>query len=209
MGVKPAGGVNREAWMADVEAYARGNGHVSSPLHQTRLCYSLIPEEPAMVDAAKHTHTSGMDDAFVAALAPKAHKRLGTDAGNALMFSLHTARRVESRVSASKLPDAALREIEAALRSWSRDFGAAVCSLAEGTPNAVERTAKQADRAADYAKVASAAGHRAGIYKTDPGPVIHVEVTEEDMLLANAGLQDYVDMLYEIEYGNRYDAPDD
>ena len=129
MGVKPAGGVNREVWMAEVGAYARGNGHASSPLHQTRLCYSLIPEEPAMVDAAKHTHTAGMDDAFVAALAPKAHKQLGTDAGNALMFSLHLARRVERRVNATNIPDAALREIDAALGSWSRHFNAAVALL--------------------------------------------------------------------------------
>ena len=148
MGVKPAGGVNREVWMAEVGAYARGNGHVSSPLHQTRLSYSLIPEEPAMVDAAKHTHTSGMGDAFVAALAPKAHKRLGTDAGNALMFSLHTARRVERRVSASKLPDAALREIEAALRSWSRDFGAAARCLEEEHESPAEREARREARRA-------------------------------------------------------------
>ena len=142
-----------------------------------------------MVDSAKHTHTAGMDDAFVAALAPKAHKQLGTDAGNALMFSLHVARRVERRVSASKLQDAALREIEAALRLWLREFNAAVCSLSEATPEAVERAAKQADRAADYAKAASATGHRAGIYKREPQPVIHIDVMEEDMLLARAGLQ--------------------
>ena len=29
------------------------------------------------------------------------------------------------------------------------------------------------------------------------------------MLLARAGLQDYADMLYELENGTRYDAPDD
>ena len=211
MGVKPAGGVNREVWMAEVGAYARGNGHASSPLHQTRLCYSLIPEEPAMVDAAKHTHTAGMDDAFVAALAPKAHKQLGTDAGSALMFSLHAARRVERRVSATNIPDAALREIDAALRLWSRDFGAAARYFEEEheTPAERKRAAKHAEQAATHARVASAAGHRAGIYDREPGPVVHIDITEEDMLLARAGLQDYADMLYELENGTRYDAPDD
>ncbi|MDE2838011.1 MAG: hypothetical protein OXL97_10975 [Chloroflexota bacterium] len=152
-----------------------------------------------MVDAAKHTYTADMDDAFVKALAPKAHERLGVDGGNALMSSLHTARRVERRLGAARLGDAALREIDAALGLWSQQFSAAVGSLEEGTPEAMERAARQADRAADYAKAASAAGHRAGIYKREPHSVVHVNVTEEDVLLADAGLQDYAALLLREE----------
>ena len=152
-----------------------------------------------MVDAAKHTYTAGMDDAFAAALAPKAHARLGADVGNALMFSLHLARRLERRLEPSKLTDAALHEVDAALSSWATEFDAALRSLEEGTPEALACAAKQTDLAVDHAKAASAAGHRAGLFKREPGPVIHVEMTEEDMLLANAGLQDYADMLLREE----------
>ncbi|MCY4582267.1 MAG: hypothetical protein OXE50_05635 [Chloroflexi bacterium] len=157
-----------------------------------------------MVDAAKHNYTAGMDDAYVAALAPKAHERLGAEAGNALMFSLHLARRVERRLEDAQLPDAALSEIDAALGSWSQEFSAAVCTLAEATPEAKGQAVQQADRALTRAQVASAAGHRAGLFEREPHPEVHVGVTEEDMLLANAGLQDYVDMLHEVEYGSRY-----
>ena len=161
-----------------------------------------------MVDAAKRTRALDVDAASARSLSEKAHALLGIDVGNALMGGLHIAQRIERRVDKHNPSGKERQLIDAALRSWSEEFPAAVGCLAEATPEALERGKQHADSAADYAKAASAAGHRAGIYKIEPRPVIHYETTEEDMLLANAGLQDYVDMLHEIEYGNRYEAND-
>lgn len=161
-----------------------------------------------MVDAAKHTYTAGMDDTFVATFAPKARERLGTEAGNTLMGGLHIALRVERRLEKHNPSGKERRRMDSALRSWSEEFLAAVRCIEEPTTGAVGRGRRHAELALDHARAASAAGHRAGIYKQEPQPAVHVAVTEEDMLLANAGLQDYVDMLDEIEYGTRYGAND-
>lgn len=135
----------------------------------------------------------------------------GTSGGNALAFSLHVARRAERRANERKLDAAALREIDAALCAWSREFAEVARFLAqdEETPESRSIAVERAERAADCAEAASAAGHRAGVFRREPGPVVHVEVTEEDMLLASAAHQDAADILYEIENGDRYAPKDD
>ena len=202
MGVKPAGGVNREVWMAEVGAYARGNGHVSSPLHQTRLCYSLIPEEPAMVDAAKHTHTSGMDDAFVAALAPKAHEKLGEDAGNALISSLRAARQVERAMSKAGDETGETGAVESALSGWSQAFSAAVRYVEQGTSGDQAAAVASALEALEHADAFYHAAKEAGILKParPPGGTALYEPTEEDMLLAAAATRSGADILYRMEH---------
>ena len=152
-----------------------------------------------MVDTTKRTCALDVDAASGRSLSEKAHVLLGVDDGNTLMFSLHLAQRVERRVDKHNPSGKERQLMDAALRSWSEEFSAAVGCLEEATPEALERGKRHADSAVDYAKAASAAGHRAGIYKIEPRPVVHYETTEEDMLLANAGLQDYVDMLYRLE----------
>ena len=160
-----------------------------------------------MVQTAELAYTAGVDGA----LPPNAHARLGTSGGNALAFSLHIARRVERRANERKPDAAALREIDAALCAWSREFAEVALFLAqdEETPESRGIAVERAERAADCAEAASAAGHRAGVFKREPGPVVHVEVTEEDMLLAAAAHQDAADILYEIENGDRYAPKDD
>lgn len=160
-----------------------------------------------MVQTAELAYTVGVDGA----LPPNAHARLGTSGGNALAFSLHIARRVERRANERKPDAAALREIDAALCAWSREFAEVARFLAqdEETPESRSIAVERAERAADCAEAASAAGHRADVFKREPGPVVHVEVTEEDMLLASAAHQDAADILYEIENGDRYAPKDD
>lgn len=160
-----------------------------------------------MVQTAELAYTAGVDGA----LPSNARARLGTSGGNALAFSLHVARRVERRANERKPDAAALREIDAALCAWSREFAEVARFLAqdEETPESRSIAVERAERAADCAEAASAAGHRAGVFRREPGPVVHVEVTEEDMLLVAAAHQDAADILYEIENGDRYAPKDD
>lgn len=150
-----------------------------------------------MVQTAELAYTAGVDGA----LPPNAHARLGTSGGNALAFSLHVARRVERRANERKPDAAALREIDAALCAWSREFAEVALFLAqdEETPESRSIAVERAERAADCAEAASVAGHRAGVFKREPGPVVHVEVTEEDMLLAAAADWDATEVLLREE----------
>lgn len=150
-----------------------------------------------MVQTAELAYTAGMDGA----LPPNAHARLGTNGGNALAFSLHIARRVESRANERRPDAAALREIDAALCAWSREFAEVARFLAQDdeTPESRSLAVEGAERAADCAEAASAAGHRAGVFKREPGPVIRIEVTEEDMLLAAAADSDCAEILLREE----------
>lgn len=149
-----------------------------------------------MVQTAELAYTVGMDGA----LPHNAHARLGTG-GDALAFSLHLARRVERRANERNLSGGALREIDSALRLWSQEFAAAVRCLEESeeTPDGRSRAIAHAERAADYAQSASAAGHRAGIFKREPGPVVRIEITEEDLLLAAAADWDATEVLLREE----------
>ena len=152
-----------------------------------------------MVDAAKRTRALDVDAASARSLSEKAHALLGLDGGNTLMFSLHIAQRVERRVDKHNPSGKERQLIDAALRSWSEEFSAAVGCLAEATPEALERAKRHANSAVDDAKAASAAGHRAGIYKIEPRPVIHYETTEEDMLLAHAADWDTTEVMLREE----------
>ena len=150
-----------------------------------------------MVQTAELAYTAGMDGA----LPRNAHARLGTDGGNALAFSLHLACKVERRANERDLSGGALREIDSALRLWSQEFAAAVRCLEESgeTPDGRSRAVAHAERAADHAQAASAAAHRAGVFKREPGPVVRIEVTEEDMLLAAAADWDCTEILLREE----------
>lgn len=150
-----------------------------------------------MVQTAELAYTVGVDGA----LPPNARARLGTSGGNALAFSLHVARRVERRANERKPDAAALREIDAALCAWSREFAEVALFLAqdEETPESRGIAIERAERAADCAEAAAAAGHRAGVFRREPGPVVHVEVTEEDMLLAAAADWDATEVLLREE----------
>ncbi len=161
-----------------------------------------------MVQIAELAYTAGMDGA----LPRNVHARLGTDGGNALAFSLHLACKVERRANERNLSGGALREIDSALRLWSQEFAAAVRCLEESeetTPEGRGRAVAHAERASDHAQAASAAAHRAGVFKREPGPVVRIEVTEEDMLLVAAAHQDAADILWEIENGDRRAPRDD
>lgn len=150
-----------------------------------------------MVQTAELAYTDGIDGV----LPSNAHARLGTSGGNALAFSLHIARRVERKANERKPDAAALREIDAALCAWSREFAEVARFLAqdEETPESSSIAVERTERAADCAEAASAAGHRAGVFKREPGPVVHVEVTEEDMLLAAAADWDATEVLLREE----------
>lgn len=150
-----------------------------------------------MVQIAELAYTAGMDGA----LPRNAHARLGTNGGNALAFSLHIARRVERRANERKPDGDALREIDAALCAWSREFAEVARFLAQDdeTPEGRKVAVEGAERAADCAEAASAAGHRAGVFKREPGPVVHIEITEEDRLLMAAADQDCADILLREE----------
>ena len=154
-----------------------------------------------MVDAAKHTYTEGMDDVYVAALAPKAHKQLGTDAGNALISSLRAARQVERAISKAGDETGETGAVESALGGWSRAFSAAVRYVEQGTSADRAAAVASAFEALEHADAFYHAAKEAGVLKParPPGGAVYYETTEEDMLLAAAAHQAYADIFYRLE----------
>lgn len=154
-----------------------------------------------MVDAAKHTYTAGMDDTFIAALAPKAHKLLGTDAGSALILSVHAARRVERRMEGAKEAADKAGVVKSALSGWFLAFTVAVQYVEHGGRAEESAAVAAALEALYHADTAYHAAKEVGALKPArlSGDMVYVETTEEDRLLAAAAHQSYADILYRLE----------
>ena len=154
-----------------------------------------------MVDAAKHTYTAGMDDAFAAALAPKAHARLGADVGYALVSSLRAVRQVERAMDKVGGTASDAQAVESALSAWSQAFSVAVQYVEQGKSGNRAAAVASALEALDHADAAYHAAKEADILKParPPGGTVYYETTEEDMLLAAAASQSNADILYRLE----------
>lgn len=150
-----------------------------------------------MVDAAKQTYTAGMDDAFVAALAPKARERLGADAGYALVSSLRAVRQVERAMGAAGDTTPPAPALASALSAWSQAFSVAARYVRQEQTGEETTAVAAALEALDHADAAYHAAKEAGILKParPSGGKVYYETTEEDMLFAAAAARSGADML--------------